>query len=55
MKKITMKLSSDYDESEIHSEAHKIRRGKGNKLKNKGFVDADEKELKIKIKPKCSK
>lgn len=54
MKKV-IEFSFEQDESEIHSEAHKIRVGKGKKLVNTVDVVAGKKYIKVKIKPKCSK
>jgi hypothetical protein len=53
MKKI-MKFSLNHDDSEIHTEAHKAKMTKG-KLKRRGEVELSKDEIKIKIKPKCSK
>jgi hypothetical protein len=53
MKKV-MRFSLNSDDSEIHKEAHKARLTKG-KLKRKAEVDISKQEVKIKLKPKCSK
>lgn len=53
MKKI-MKFSLKEDDSEIHKEGHKARLTKG-KLIRRAEVEILNNELKIKIKPKCSK
>lgn len=53
MKKI-MKFSLTADDSEIHKEAHKARLVKW-KLTRKAEFEMTEKELKIKLRPKCSK
>ncbi len=49
-----MRFSYEQDNSEIHKEAHKARITKG-KLKKKASIESSENEMKIKIKPKCSK
>jgi hypothetical protein len=53
MKKV-MKFSLTADDSDIHAEGHKARLTKG-KLKRVAQVEISKSELKIKLKPKCSK
>jgi hypothetical protein len=53
MKKV-MKFSLNSDDSEIHKEGHKARLTKG-RLVRKAEVEISKSELRIKLKPKCSK
>lgn len=49
-----MKFSIEEDKSEIFEEAYKANVTKG-KLKAVGEVESTNDEIKIKLKPKCSK
>jgi hypothetical protein len=53
MKKI-LRFSVEEDNSEINKEAHKARLMKG-KLKRKAEFKNSAGEIKVKLKPKCSK